>query len=118
MGVIVRDKITHKKYVLLGSGFGVYKAVRPSFFGGNLIPHEEEGTIATIAVCDSKGDIIWINSNNLQVVEVDGVKMEEIAIYEDENKEELYKYELCPGCGTKVDINEKYCPRCGLTLTD
>ncbi|GMQ57187.1 hypothetical protein AN1V17_15820 [Vallitalea sediminicola] len=120
MGVIVRDKVTHKKYVLLGTGFGAYKAVRPSFFGGNLIPHEEEGTIATIAVCDSKGDIIWINSNNLQVIEVDGVKIEEIALYNaiNESNKELNKYEFCPGCGTKVDVNEKYCPGCGLTLTD
>lgn len=50
MGIIVRDKKTHRKYILLGTGFGAYKAVRPSFFGGNLMPHEEEGTIATVAV--------------------------------------------------------------------
>jgi hypothetical protein len=119
MGIIVRDRKTYKKYILLGTGFGAYKAVRPSFFGGNLIPHEDEGTIKTVAVCDSRGDIIWIDSNNLQVIEVDGKKISEIHFNDVEKKEEkLSNYENCPACGTTVDIKEKYCHGCGLTLID
>lgn len=108
MGIIVRDKKTHRKYILLGTGFGAYKAVRPSFFGGNLMPNEEEGTIATVAVCDANGEIIWIDSSKLQVIEVDGIKITEMDVHK--------SGEFCPACGTAVDENEKYCNGCGLTL--
>lgn len=130
MAVVVKDKKTQKKYILLGTGFGAYKAIRPSFFGGNLLPHEEEGTIATVAVCDSKGNIIWIESDVLQVIEVDGVKISEIDLFEadreadrieeklNENKKSLNYYEFCPMCGTKLNENEQYCPGCGLKLMD
>lgn len=126
MSVIVKDKNTHKNYILLGTGFRVYKAVRPSFIGGNLFPHEEEGTIATVAVCDFKGDIIWIDSNDLQVVEIDGVKISEINLFElDRIKEELDKSEkvlnvceFCPMCKTKINKNDQYCPGCGFKLID
>lgn len=127
MAIIVRIKDTHKKYILLGTGFGAYKAVRPSLFGGDLIPHEEEGTIRSVAVCDSKGDIIWIDSNNLQVIEVDGVKISEIELFEVERKEEelnrIHEEELnsevfCPACGTKINGNETCCPGCGITFID
>ncbi|MCC5910916.1 MAG: hypothetical protein JJT76_10820 [Clostridiaceae bacterium] len=125
MSVIVKDKNTNKTYILLGTGFGAYRAVSPSFFGGNLFPHEEEGTIATVAVCDSKGDIIWINSDDLQVIEIDGAKVSEIDLFESERMEEelnkskitLNHDEACPACGTKANGNEKYCSGCGLKLT-
>jgi ribose 5-phosphate isomerase len=113
VGVIVRNKKTHKKYMFLGTGFGAYKAIRPSFFGGNVFPHEEEGTVTTVAVCDSKGDIIWINSNDLQVIEVDGIKITEMDI---DDADEIDDKLVCPACGTMVDKNEKYCHECGLTL--
>lgn len=80
MAIIVRDKNTNNKYILLGTGFGAYKAVRPSFFGGNLLPHEEEGTIGTVAVCDKKGEISWIDSNDLQVIKIDGIDISEIEL--------------------------------------
>ncbi|QUI20790.1 hypothetical protein HZI73_00015 [Vallitalea pronyensis] len=107
MGIIVKDKKTHRKYILLGTGFAAYKAVRPSLLGGNFFPHEEEGTIATVAVCDAQGNILWVDSNNLQVIEVDGIKITEMG---------LGKNEYCPACGSPVDENEKYCNDCGLTL--
>jgi len=126
MKVIVRHKSTQKNYILLGTGFGAYKAVRPSFFGGNLFPHEEEGTIATVAVCDKTGNIIWINSDDLQVIEIDGVDISEIDLPEsdtsrenqDEEKKALNHYEVCPACGTKVVEDEQYCISCGLKIID
>lgn len=117
MAIVVMNKESHKKYILLGTGFGAYKAVRPSFFGGNWIPHEEEGTIGIVAVCDYKGDIIWIESDKLQVIEVDGLKISELDIYNKEIKdEELNGYEICPACESKVNIYQKCCPECGLRL--
>ncbi len=41
MATIVQHLDTYDKYILLGAGFGAYKATRPSFFGGNLFPNEE-----------------------------------------------------------------------------
>jgi len=126
MKVIVRQKSTQKNYILLGTGFGAYKAVRPSFFGGNLFPHEEEGTIATVAVCDKTGNITWINSDDLQVIEIDGVDISEIDLPEpnesreghDERKKALNHCEVCPACGTKNNENEQYCISCGLKIID
>jgi hypothetical protein len=82
MATIVKSKTSNKKYILLGAGLGAYKAVRPSFFGGNLFPHEEEGVVKSIAVCEANGDIIWLDSNDIQVVKIDGVDISEISMYE------------------------------------
>ena len=76
--IIVRDKNTCRKYILLGTGYGAYKAVSPSFFGGKFLPHEEEGILQTVAVCNKSGDIIWYKSSELQVVEIDGIKVSDI----------------------------------------
>lgn len=73
MAVIVQAKKSGKQYVFLGTGFGAYKAARPDVFLGNLWPTEEEGQITMVAVCDTKGNIRWAHSDDLVVVEVDGV---------------------------------------------
>lgn len=36
------------------------------------MPHEEEGQITMVAVCDANGNIRWAHSDDLIVVEVDG----------------------------------------------
>lgn len=126
MSTIVKHRNTGQKYVLIGTGFGAYKAVAPSFFGGNLFPNEEEGTIAMVAVCDSNGDISWINSEYLQVVEIDEIKISQIDLsetFESENnlnisKDKLKSIEFCPTCGTKVNKKEQFCVGCGLKLFD
>lgn len=123
MAIIVRHRKTNKKYILLGTGFGAFKAVRPSFFGGNLLPHEEEGIIKMISVSDKNGNINWFYSDNLQVVEVDGIKVTEFEILYEKNeiKQETkieQDIEICPGCGTKVPLDQTICSQCGLTLID
>lgn len=72
MATIVQSKRNGKKYVLLGTGFGAYKATRPGVFFGNLIPEEEKGQITMVAVCDKEGRIRWTHSDDLTVVDVDG----------------------------------------------
>ena len=78
MATIVRHRETAKQYVLLGTGFGAYKATRPSFFGGNLFPNEESGEIPVAAVSDQEGNVIWLYTEELQVVEVDGVPIRDL----------------------------------------
>lgn len=78
MSTIVKSKLDNKKYFLIGTGFGTYKATRPSFFGGNLFPNEEEGSISTAAICDEYGNIHWINSDDIKVISIDGQPLEDI----------------------------------------
>jgi len=72
MAVIVQHEPTGNRYVLLGAGFGAYRATRPSLFFGNWAPAEEEGKIEVVAICTPDGRIGWANSNELVVVEIDG----------------------------------------------
>ena len=73
MATIVKHKDTGEKYVLLGTGFGAFKATRPGIFFGNLLPQEESGELTMVAVCDRDGRIGWIHSEELTVVEIDGM---------------------------------------------
>ena len=72
MAVIVKHTQSGQNYILLGTGFGTYKATRPYLFFGNLAPTEESGQTTMVAVCNSQGQIGWIHSEELQVVEIDG----------------------------------------------
>jgi len=80
MAIIVEHKETKNKFVLLGTGYGAYKATRPSFFGGNLLPHEDEDTIQTVAVCDKEGTIHWLSDEEVRVIEIDGTRMNDIKL--------------------------------------
>ena len=72
MAVIVQHIKSDEKYILLGTGFGAFKATRPSLFFGNLAPAEEAGQVTMVALCNNQGQIGWVHSDELQVVEVDG----------------------------------------------
>jgi len=81
MKIIVKDIENNKKYVLIGSGYGAYRPTDSGFFGDNLIPHDEEGNVVpTVAVCDNSGEIMWIESSKLKVVEIDDIAIEKIAL--------------------------------------
>ncbi|MDA8227987.1 MAG: hypothetical protein M0T74_09895 [Desulfitobacterium hafniense] len=55
MAIIVRHKENGKVFALIGTGYGAYKATRPSLLGGSLFPHEEEGEnpVAVVLVAHS-----------------------------------------------------------------
>ena len=72
MAVIVRHKESQGEYILLGAGFGAYKGIRPSMILGNLAPHEDAGEIPVALVCDAQGAVLWVRSENLTVLSVDG----------------------------------------------
>lgn len=71
MATLVEHVESGNRYLVVGSGFGIYKASRPGLFG-NLFPIEDGGNYHLIAVCDRTGTIKWFYSSDLQVVEVDG----------------------------------------------
>ena len=72
MATIVTHKESGREYILLGAGYGAYKATRPSFFFGNLAPREEAGEHSLVLICDSTGEVGWVNSEDIKVVRVDG----------------------------------------------
>jgi len=121
MAIVVLHSKSKRKYILIGTGFGAYRSSRPSFLGGSLFPYEDMGEIPVAAVSDSKGKIHWFLTEELQVIEIDGQKLNEI-IDDREPKDEIIlentELEYCPACNFKVSINNKECPSCGLTLTD
>ena len=80
MATIMEHIETGKKYILLGTGFGEYKAIRPSLMLGNLAPIEKEGISPMVAVCNGSGKILWISSSEMKVVQVDGKKPEEVLL--------------------------------------
>lgn len=119
MPIVVEHRKTLKKFILLGVGYGTYKATRPSFIGGNLFPNEEEGETRVVAVCDKNGNIIWFSPNKLRVVEIDGIKLEKLNnVFDEEKQKNMDLLEACPACGQKVSIYEKECPDCGIKFVD
>lgn len=122
MAVIIRHKESKQVYVLIGTSYSYYKDSRPSFFGGDLFPHEEEGLFDQVAGVDPSGKIRWFPTEHVQVIEVDGRKVEVIlAEYNTKHPnvpeaDQTAGYDTCPACGCKVREEERECPSCGLTL--
>ncbi len=122
MAIVVVHKATGRHYILIGTGYSFYKDSRPSFLGGVLFPHEDEGEAMCAAICDEKGTISWAQTSELEVIEVNGVKVREIlSSYINDvdsiNKDNLEE-ENCPACGTRAAIINKHCPGCGIKLAD
>ena len=74
MATIVEYTKNGKRYVLLGTGFGTYKSAHSGFLLGDWFPTVDEGQITMAAVCDASGKIRWAHTDELIVVEVDGVR--------------------------------------------
>lgn len=127
MAVKVLHKPTGQAYVLIGTGFGTYKSSTPSFLGCDLFPKIDQGDIAVAAVCDRRGQIVWLPTDELQVLEVDGIRIggyfldglndaaEPNSI---EAEPEQAEDDTCPACGFQVSPRDIACPSCGLTLVD
>jgi hypothetical protein len=78
MVTIVKHIDTGKKYVFIGTGYGTYRYTRASIWGGNISPNMESGEKPVVAVADRKGTIKWIETECLQVLEIDGRKLKDI----------------------------------------
>ncbi|MDJ0833581.1 MAG: hypothetical protein QNJ69_08685 [Gammaproteobacteria bacterium] len=72
MATIVKHTESGEKYVLLGSGFGAYQSKKPNWFFGDLMADTDEGQYAMICVCNSEGQIGWLESSKVVVDTVDG----------------------------------------------
>jgi len=75
MSTIIKHKKTGEEYILLGTGFGA------TDYGGKdrIDPTEnEKERYPLICVCNDKGKMGWVYSENFKVVMVDGLTPEEI----------------------------------------
>ena len=68
MPTIVLHKPSRQRYVLLGSGRQAPGVTMSS--DGQFARRDEA---ALLAVCDTEGDIKWLEARSLQVIEVDGI---------------------------------------------
>lgn len=71
MAIIVEHKKSRNRYILVGTGFGIYKSSRNNT-AWELIKMEEEDHLHLVAACDHNGEIKWFYSEDLIVIEVDG----------------------------------------------
>ena len=78
MATIVSHTPSGKKFVFLGTGFGAFQSSRPGILFGNLAPANNQGEYTMAAVCTKEGKILWCESSELQVVEVDGQNPSEL----------------------------------------
>ena len=79
MATIVKHNQTGKRYCLLGAGFGVFQSSKPNMFLGNLMADVEDGEYALVCVCNSKGEIFWLEATQVTVVSIDGQNVQELA---------------------------------------
>jgi hypothetical protein len=80
LATIVLHRPTKKRYLVIGSGFGAQQPRRSVAFG--MLGPEEKiedlvlvpvgGTQGIIAVCGDNGEIGWLPSDELRVIEIDG----------------------------------------------
>jgi hypothetical protein len=78
MVTIVKHEPTGKKYVLIGTGYGAYKTGKPPVFVANRLPVEDSGTIKMASVSNEKGEIFWLPTDELIIVEINGMSPEQI----------------------------------------
>ena len=78
MAVIVTLEDSKERYVLLGTGYGSYKALKPNWFWGNLVADKDEDSYPVAALADRWGKVGWTTTENLSVVSIDGRTPREI----------------------------------------
>ncbi len=72
MATILEYTKTGKKYILLGSGFGMSHAEVPSAVFGNLSPDTMRRRALFLCVCDEHGNTFWIADTNAKILSIDG----------------------------------------------
>ena len=77
MATIVRDIESGKIYVLIGTSYTYYKDSGPSFLSGDLVARDEQ-VFCLAALSDERGVMRWLPTEQLKVIEVNGVKVDDV----------------------------------------
>jgi len=72
MAVLVEHTGTGKRYLLLGTGLGQWASARPNRLLGDLFAKESGGTTTMCCVCDYRGSLGWVASDQVRVLSIDG----------------------------------------------
>lgn len=80
MSVVVIHKDTQEKFVMIGTGYGIMKEENDKYFGQYLLHQDDQKMMHMAAVCDYEGNISWYDTDRLKVVEIDGNKIEALAL--------------------------------------
>jgi hypothetical protein len=72
MAVIVEERETHRKYILIGTGYAAYMGGAPATLGDGSLADEKSGELPMVAVCTAEGDIGWFYSEQIRVISIDG----------------------------------------------
>jgi len=113
MATIIEHIETKERAVLLGAGFGAYSSSKNMMWWTNAQDlRKDNGVVLTVAVTDKNGNIKWVQSDKVRVVEIDGVPIQNFNI--GENIEgETFKTK-CTRCGEALKIEDPICGNCGL----
>ena len=72
MKVIVSHKDSGERYLLLGTGFGVCPATQQSQMYGTVELCGGKEKMPVVALCAEAGEILWVPSEEIHIVEIDG----------------------------------------------
>lgn len=72
MATIVVHRSTGQRYVLVGTGYAATETATPGLFFGNWAPDVQGTSWGMVAVCDAQGTIMWADSQQFAVAEIDG----------------------------------------------
>ena len=72
MATIIESIETRKRYVLLGSGYGMYQSKKPNWLFGELLADVDTGDAKVVCAANKDGDIVWLYAEKIQVISVDG----------------------------------------------
>jgi hypothetical protein len=76
MAIIVEDTRTKAKGILLGAGFGHWQT-RGAHWG---VEKTDGGITERVAVCNSKGEVMWLAVEFARVVSIDGDRPQDVLI--------------------------------------
>ena len=111
MATIVERKDTHERFVLIGTGFGMAHASQPGVIFGSLLPDEKESEETMLCIADRDGEIAWVPSDRMRVIEIDGKSPGEFKVASfpgsDDRSGQMVRCERC----SRI-ITTPVCPYC------
>lgn len=83
MPIFVEHKESGELFVLIGSGFGAFQSARQ----GEMSPNE--GNFPMICVADRKGNLGWLRSESVKVINIDGTDIKDLEDLGEFNEDSL-----------------------------
>ena len=112
MATIVEHKETKQRAILLGAGFGIYKAMYPGVVFGSADPRSEQKQYETLCLSDKHGNIFFEYAHQLVVVEIDGKSIQDFTAVDTEIYVQPKREYYCHNCCSMVIVEKEKCPKC------